>query len=520
MRGSLDGTAEEIGAKEMNEQPRVRDDARNRLDRGSLFIAIAIPLLSAYAPSTSVDVQGLADVVGSWKGGEVLEFVRPDSQIVFFSVRSDSSLSLSMIYEVGPRARAWTYDIDVHYTDGQISWAYHTGHLNATRDTMWVSKDYGGDRSEWMWVRDKSADPLMDRLRTLEEAPYEYSVPESLADGWGCDNPESVGIDRTGIARFLGEVSQGTFGDLHSLLLVRHNTLVVEDYFAKQGEWHGELIDSVFRDRSHHLASVTKSITSALVGIAINRGSIQSVQDPIIRYLPAHAALLSDEKEALTIEHLLTMSSGLRRPRDDGQLVWQGGDVVGYVLDQPLVSEPGQRFVYSNGSAAVVGAVLENATGRTVESFAEEFLFRPLGITDHLWTSYPDGTVETDGGLALRPRDLAKIGQAFLQQGRWRDFQVIPADWVAESTKQRQTYRSAGVGQMGYGYFWMQMRLPYNDTTITSFCHFGDGGQLLMVIPELDMVVVLSGGAYGATNNRYYYRVVSEYVLPAVDPGF
>jgi len=502
----------------MNEQPGIKNDARNHLNRSSLLIAITIPLLLVCAPGTSVNAQGLADVVGSWKGGEVLEFVRPDSQIVFFTVRPDSSLSLSMIYEVGPRARAWTYDIDVHYTDGQISWAYHTGHLNATRDTMWVSKDYRGDRSEWMWVKDKGADPLMDHLRTLDKAPYEYSVPEKLTDGWECDDPESVGIDRTGIARFLEEVSQGTFGDVHGFLLIRHNTLVFEDYFARQGEWHGELINSVFRDRCHHLASITKSITSALVGIAIDHGSIKSVQDPIITYLPAHTALLSGEKEAITLEHLLTMSSGLLRPRNDGQLMWLREDVVGYVLDKPLVSEPGQRFVYSNGSAAVVGAVLENATGRTVESFAEEFLFRPLGITDHPWTSYPDGTVETDGGLALRPRDLAKIGQTFLQHGRWHDSRVIPADWVAESTEQRKTY--AVVGQIGYGYFWMQMRLPYNDTTISSFCHSGDGGQQLMVIPELDMVMVLTGGTYGTTTNSYYYRVISEYVLPAVNPGF
>jgi len=383
---------------------------------------------------------------------------------------------------------------------------------------MWVSKDYRGDRSEWMWVRDRGADPLMEQLRALDQAPYEYSVPEQLNDGWECGEPESVGIDRTVVARFLDEVSEGTFGDVHGFLLIRHNTLVFEEYFARQGEWHGELINSVFRNRRHHLASITKSITSALVGIAIDRGLITSVQEPIITYLPAHAELLRNGKEAITLEHLLTMSSGLMRPRDDGLLARLNENVVGYVLNQPLVSEPGRRFVYSNGSAAVVGAVLENATGRTVESFAEECLFGPLGITDHPWTSCPDGTVETDGGLAMRPRDLARIGQFFLQQGRWNDTQVVPADWVAESTRQRVTYSAGGL--MGYGYFWMQMQAPFNDTTVSCFCHAGDGGQQLLIIPELDLVMVLTGGRYGANNNLYYRRVIGEYVLPALDPGF
>jgi hypothetical protein len=133
---------------------------------------------------------------------------------------------------------------------------------------MWVSKDYRGDRSEWMRARDRGADPLMDRLQTLGEAPFEYRVPETLDDDWTCVEPESVGMDRAGLSRFLEEVSQGEFGALHGFLLVRHHTLVVEEYFANQGAWHGPFITSLFRNRVHHLASITKIIASAFVGIA------------------------------------------------------------------------------------------------------------------------------------------------------------------------------------------------------------------------------------------------------------
>ena len=368
-----------------------------------------------------------------------------------------------------------------------------------------------------MWVRDKGADPMMEKLHTLEKAPFEYSVPEKLADGWECASPESVGIDRIPIVRLLEKVSQGAFNDFHGILIIKNNKLVVEEYFANSGKWHGVFINSVFRDRCHHLASTTKCITSTLVGIAIDQGFIESVHEPIMSYLPGYVAMLSDGKEDVTIEHLLTMSSGIKRTPSDGRWLWVDRDVAEYILDQPLVREPGQQFVYSNGSAALVGVIMENATGMTVDSFAEEFLFRPLGITDYIWTAYPDGTVETEGGLALRPRDLARIGQAFLQDGRWNGEKVIPADWVVEATKQRMTYNTS-LGQRGYGYFWMERQLTYNDTSISSFFHFGDGGQLLMVFPELDMVIVLTGGGYGGFPSRLYNDIIYSHLLPSVSP--
>jgi CubicO group peptidase (beta-lactamase class C family) len=483
-------------------------------------------LVAACGSGTTVRSQGLSEVAGSWTGGEVLQPARPDSQVVYFAVRPDSSLCLALIFEVGPRSRVWTYDIDVTYRDGRISWAYHEGRLNAARDTMWVSKDYRGDRSEWMWVRNRGADPVMARLLDLEESPFEYRVPPETGDGWSTTPPEEAGLDRAGLSRFLQDVSRGTFGDLHSFLLVRHGELVSEAYFARQGAWHGPFIDELFRDRPHHLASVTKSITSILTGIAIGRGSLSGVHAPIIGYLPDHAALLEGDKAATTVEHLLTMSSGLEwyqegrsALRDDNSMLWRNDDAVGFVLKKPLEAAPGQRFVYSNGSAVVAGAVLENATGMEVEAFAEQHLFHPLGIGAYLWTAGPDGTRETDGGLALRPRDLARIGQMYLAQGRWQGEQVVPADWVAASIEQRHTFRASGlIRPLGYGYFWMQMDLPYGDSTFRAYYHTGDGGQLLMVVPELDLVVVITGGMYGVSLHRLFFSIMREYILPAVGP--
>ena len=475
-------------------------------------------------PSSSGDARQASEMAGAWVGGEVLEREQPDSQVNFFTLRPDGSLELSMIYEVGSRSRVWSYDIDVTYRDGAVSWGYHEGHLNPARDTMWVSKDYRGDRSEWMWVRREGADSLVARLLSVEGKPFEYRVPPEEGDGWACADPGSVGLDQEALFGFLDAVASGEFGDIHSFLVVRHDTLVVEEYFAESGSKHGAFVSSVFRDRVHLLASTTKPVVSALVGIAIENGFIGNVGDPISQFLPAHASLFRGGKEAITIEHLLTMSPGLAWSQtgrlgrtSDAQAVWETDDLVDYVLEKRLREDPGTRFRYSNGTAALMGAVLESATGMGMGRFAEENLFGPLGITDYEWGSYPDGTVMADGGLALRPRDLAKIGQMFLNHGRWDGVQVLTEDWVDRSTIERFRYGSVGQAPLGYGYFWNQAELPDQGGRLPSFFHSGSGGQFLIVIPELEMVVVFTGGIYGANASGTYLPIVMEYVLTSVD---
>jgi len=492
------------------------------VDRKKLTYAAALLFLVGCAPQTQGNPQEVAEIVGSWTGGEVLPYPRPDSQVVYFSVRPDSSLSLSMIYEVGPRSRVWTYDIDVTYGEGLVSWAYHEGRLNPGRDTLRVSKNYRGDRSDWMWVRDRGADPLLNRLGAVGPAPFSLQVPAETNDGWESAEPEAVGMDQEVLSDFMARIAEGEFGDLHSFLLARDGHLVVEEYFAENGSKHGPFIDSVFRSRVHHLASVSKTITSVLVGVAIDRGFINSVQDPTSRYLPSYRSLFDDQKEAITLEHLLTMSSGLEWSQSgrapDHLALYSCPDVTRYVLEKPLSAEPGRRFAYSNGSAAAVGAILESATGMKVGAFAETALFRPLGIHEYLWSTYPDGTVETDGGLALRPRDLAKIGQLFLNRGEWGDAQLISEGWIDQSTRGRFRFGSISGAALQYGYFWIQTGIPQGDRLVRAFFHGGDGSQLLAVIPDLNMVVVFTGGDYGTDVNRFFYAILREYVVAAVKP--
>jgi CubicO group peptidase (beta-lactamase class C family) len=357
-------------------------------------------------------------------------------------------------------------------------------------------------------------------LRGLEPAPYSYQRPPETDDGWRSADPEEVGLDPQILSGFLSRVSSGEFGDIHSVLLVRHGRLTVEEYFAEDGTRHGPFIASVFRNRLHHLASVSKSVTSILVGAAVDGGLIGSVRDPLANYLPQYEALFDEAKRSITLEHLLTMSSGLEwsqsRQVADHLHMWDTPDVGEYVLRKPLVHEPGTHFVYSNGAAVLVGKALENASGMEVGAYAETTLFGPLGIDDYLWTAYPDGSVETDGGLALRPRDLAKIGQLVLNEGEWEGTRIVSEDWIRGSTQGRHRFAAVDGEPLDYGYFWIQTEIPFGRGVVRAFFHGGDGCQFLGVIPDWNMVVVFTAGLYGIDPNRFYHALIAEYLGTAL----
>jgi CubicO group peptidase (beta-lactamase class C family) len=179
-----------------------------------------------------------------------------------------------------------------------------------------------------------------------------------------------------------------------------------------------------------------------------------------------------------------------------------------------MVDEPGVLFNYSNGTPTVTGAILRSAVGMDVAQFAEASLFGPLGITDYSWTKYPDGSIETDGGLALRSRDLAKIGQLFLNRGMWDGTQVVSEQWVTESTKERLRFGRGN--RWGYGYHWMQTETRIGGGSVRSYFVPGDGNQILAVFPELDMVVVFTAGNYGRDPKPEYYALFARYILPSV----
>ena len=265
-------------------------------------------------------------------------------------------------------------------------------------------------------------------------------------------------------------------------------------------------------DSKHIIHSCTKSIVSALVGIAIEQEYIENVHQPILSLFPDRtAANLSTEKEEMTLEDVLTMATGLEC-RDSYLYNWRGlsemrqsNDWVQFVLDIPMAEEPGTRFEYCNSASFLLSAIIQETTGMNALEFAEQNLFSPLGISDVDWPTNPQRINIGWGELRMKPHDMAKIGYLYLNKGFWDGKQLIPSDWVKMST---QKHIAANTLEDGYGYQWW-----VDDSGI--YMALGYAGQYIVVLPELEMVVVFTGDL--AEKNFFVPRnFVDDYIINAV----
>ncbi len=316
-------------------------------------------------------------------------------------------------------------------------------------------------------------------------------IPPQLDDGWQTSSLSAEGIDVAAIARLEEQIQDGAYNNVHSCLIVKNGALVYEQYFG-----------GFRREKLHRLYSVTKSITSALIGIAIDRGYIASVEQPVVAYFPEYVDDNWDpRKNSITLQHLLSMTSGLQYdensypysdPRNSHTQMSAARDWMAWALAQPLVADPGTRFVYSTANSHLFSGIIHKTTGLYANQFGEEHLFGPLGISDYFWTigdRYP-ATGGSFGGLKLRPRDMAKFGCMYLHGGRWEGQQVVPESWVADSFEPR----IPAWGTAGYGYQWWIHRSRVSGSEIEWFAARGYGGQFIALFPSLDMVVVLTCG--------------------------
>lgn len=262
------------------------------------------------------------------------------------------------------------------------------------------------------------------------KAPYESFRPERLADGWPVSTPEEEGLDPARIAAAYERLfSEELYPTVRSLLVARHGRLVAEGYPR----------DPRDRDRLHHVQSVTKSVTSLLMGIALDRRAIDGLDTPLHTRMPEHFDADPD-KRALTLRHVLTMTSGLAFDNevDTGPFIYASGNSVANALSRPLASEPGTRFHYDDATPQLAAGLLEACTGATLEAYARAHLLGPLGIADLRWERHADGLSFRAFGLWLRPRDLAKVGQLMLEGGAWDGRRLVPAAWIERSTRVHQ----------------------------------------------------------------------------------
>ena len=364
----------------------------------------------------------------------------------------------------------------------------------------------------------------------------QYKVPATLTDGWKTVTADSVGVDSMRLAELTRSVRSWPELGVHAILIERNGKLIYEEYFDGFDERWGQPLGYVSMkvDTKHDLRSMTKSVVSALVGIAVGDGAIPSLDQPVIKWFPEYPDLDTPERRRVTLAHVLSMTSGFEwneevpynDPRNDEIRMSRDKDPLRYALSQSFKHDPGVEFNYNGGLTHVMAAVLERATKMPVEDYARTKLFEPLGITDVEWVGDLAGMPAAASGLRLRARDAAKFGSLFLNGGKWNGKQVIPATWVDLSTRRHFRFRErtgpdAG-GSFGYSYFWWYSCYPTPRGLVEARTAVGNGQQRIFVLKDLDMVVTIFAGRYNdfRTGATLGPRILREHILPAVKTAY
>ena len=311
------------------------------------------------------------------------------------------------------------------------------------------------------------------------------------------------GLNMNNIAALLDSIEHGEYPNRHSLLIYKNDSLLVEKYFPGEDEIWGETIGMIQHTDTvlHDMRSVSKSVVSACIGIAIDMGMIESADQSIFDFFGEYNQFKKDGRENLTIEHFLTMTSGLEwnedlpysNPENSEIQMDESNDRIGFVLSRKIVSTPGSEWNYNGGTTEVLAEIIKKVSGQNVHEFAKKYLFGPIGITRSEWTnSTGSDSPAAASGLRLTSRDMLKFGILYQKQGMFNEKQIIPESWVESSLTSHIDRPSGG----GYGYqFWI---LNFNDAhgghTIPTA--IGNGDQRIFLDSENDMIVVTTAGNY------------------------
>lgn len=324
---------------------------------------------------------------------------------------------------------------------------------------------------------------------------YVYQSPADLHDGIPVGDIGDTAFGRATANRIVAGILDGTWRDVHSILLFKDNKLVMEEYFYGYAA-----------DRPHQLRSATKSVVSAVVGSAVLAGALRGADEAVLpRMTYAGYANPDPRKRAITLGDLLTMRPGLdcndHSDSSPGRetVIDEQPDWVQATLDLPLVSAPGTQGFYCSGAVAVAGRLTENATGQKLPDYAQAHLFGPLGIRREDWRwNFTLGKENREyAQIHLRPRDMLKLGILYAQGGLWNGKRVLPASWVQASLAQQSK-----VENTDYGYFWwnpwIRVAMPDGERRVTYNAAQGNGGQKIYLFPQYGLVAVITGGAYNA----------------------
>jgi CubicO group peptidase (beta-lactamase class C family) len=357
------------------------------------------------------------------------------------------------------------------------------------------------------------------------------AVPRTRTQGWAVTTVDDDKLVDREALRTMADRLATSGANIHSVLVVHQGNLVFERYFTGKDEvpvsFLGTRVEDITFDAQtlHSLKSVSKSVSSLVVGIAIDQGLIRSVDEPILSFFPELADIRTPETDRLLLRHALGMTLGLQwveaMPRNnlanDEVRMYMSGDACRYVLTRPVVVPPGEQFFYSTGALALISAIVRKRTGQPLDEFARAHLFKPLGISGEEWNRIGRDT-DAGGGLHLRPRDMARIGQFVLDGGRWNDRQIVSKAWIDTSTS---TLIKATDGE-DYGYLWWTGHARHNRKDVSFVEAQGRGGQNIRIVREMGLVVVVTAGYYqdfSAQAFKTLYSVFTDVLKATSSPA-
>jgi CubicO group peptidase (beta-lactamase class C family) len=346
-----------------------------------------------------------------------------------------------------------------------------------------------------------------------------FESPENLNDGIQTARPIDVGVSADLLKMMEDSIEANAYPNIHSVLLMQDNVLVYEKYWSgidhnRSTNFTGPTVHH--RDSLHDIRSITKSITSAAVMIALEIGMIESLDQRLFDFFPEFSHYAEGKKTEITIRHLLTMTSGLNwdESYNDSMKLHDISYALDFILRQPLVENPGSTFSYNSASSQLLAQIVEKATGMDIEKFTIQYLFEPLGISAFEWTKEKNGLISAWAGLRMRSRDMLKFGMLYLNEGKWNDHQIISSRLVEESM---HTHIYEEEPYYGYGYQFWTLVDSVGNTQLKTVEASGNGGQKIEINKSEKLVLVITAGNYDAqdfTNSSY--DLYLDFIYPAV----
>jgi len=377
-----------------------------------------------------------------------------------------------------------------------------------------------------------------DHVEIICDQPYQYQTPEYIQDGLNVADLRTQAIDVSKLIEMAEKMHCGEFNhQINSVLISLNGNLIHEAYFPGFKTASDRTIIDYDKYTTHALASSTKSITSTLIGIAIDLGYIESTETKLQNFYSDYPQInwekeftINNEsvsKAEISLHDVLSMSAGLKwdegthsylNSLNDAYKLKESDDWYKFVLERPLISKPGELYVYNSGLSILLGGIVDHATNLSADEFAEEYLFKPLNIDNYWWGKGPNNEIQTGGGLWLTPRAMQKIGQLFLDEGAWDERQIISKHWIEVATKKRFDLNYEHSKINGYGYQWWMSTFDVNGKYVDTFASLGFGGQQIYIFKDLDLVVTFTAHEYPREHGNVRTREVwlQDYILPAI----